>query len=197
MKEIVGSFSAESLDTQLSLFGPPTERERERERERDDGLWPSRKGIPIGNLTSQLFANIYMNELDQFMKHKLKVKYYIRYADDFVIVSDSEDYLKNLLPKIQSFLGEKLKLNLHPNKISIRKAKQGIDFLGYILLPHHRIVRTKTKRRILKKLKMRAREYGDGIISQDTLNQSLQSYLGVMSHANSYGLKKKILEIMN
>jgi DNA-directed RNA polymerase subunit H (RpoH/RPB5) len=131
-----------------------------------------------------------MNELDQFMKHKLKVKYYIRYADDFVIVSDSEDYLKNLLPKIQSFLGEKLKLNLHPNKISIRKAK-------HILLPHHRIVRTKTKRRILKKLKMRAREYGDGIISQDTLNQSLQSYLGVMSHANSYGLKKKILEIMN
>ncbi len=100
------------------------------------------KGIPIGNLTSQVFANIYLNELDQFIKHELKVKYYIRYADDFVIVADEREHLKNLTRQIDAFLKEKLKLTLHEKKIIIRKYRQGIDFLGYIVLPHVILPRT-------------------------------------------------------
>src|SRR3989344_4649393 len=102
-------------------------------------------GLPLGNITSQLFANIYLNELDQFVKHKLKIKYYIRYCDDFVILGDDKKYLEKLIPGINNFLKEKLKLFLHSDKISIRKYHQGIDFLGYITFPHYRILRTKTK----------------------------------------------------
>lgn len=149
-------------------------------------------GIPIGNLTSQLFANVYMNEFDQFVKHKLKVKHYCRYTDDFVIVSDDRTYLNGLLPLIESFLENKLKLKLHPEKVSIRKYQQGADFLGYVVLPHHRLVRTKTKNRIFKKLKLRVLEFKTGLISEKTLFQSLNSYLGVFSHANCHGLEQEI-----
>lgn len=151
-----------------------------------------RKGVPIGNLTSQLFANVYMSELDQFIKHELKVKNYIRYTDDFVIIDTDRQCLERLLVPISSFLKEKLFLELHPKKISIRKSHQGIDFLGYVLLPHHRMLRTKTKQRIFRKLKQRTNEYKRGVISQQTLEQSLQSYLGVLSHANTYKLTEDL-----
>jgi RNA-directed DNA polymerase len=133
-----------------------------------------------------------MNEFDQFVKHKLKVKYYCRYTDDFVIVSDNRQYLENLLPKIGTFLGNKLRLKLHPEKVSIRKYQQGVDFLGYIVLPHHRKVRTKTKNRIFKKLKTRVREFKNGLISEETLLQSLNSYLGVFSHANCHDMEQDL-----
>ena len=110
------------------------------------------RGLPLGNLTSQLLVNIYMNEFDQFMEHKLKVKYYIRYADDFVVLSDSKNYLENLLPKINDFLDESLKLSLHPDKIFIKTIASGVDFLGWVHFPKHRVLRTTTKRRMLKKL---------------------------------------------
>jgi len=126
------------------------------------------------------------------VKHKLKIKYYTRYTDDLVIISDNKEYLKNLLPGIQSFLLEKLKLQLHPNKITIRKVKQGIEFLGYVVFPHYRLVKTKTRHRIFKKLKNRVREYKEGKISEETLNQSLQSFLGVFSHANSFEITQKL-----
>jgi hypothetical protein len=111
------------------------------------------KGVPIGNLTSQLFANIYMNEFDQFVKHELKIKRYARYTDDFVIVSSDRSYLVELIEPVKQFLGEQLMLELHPKKISIRPYGQGIDFLGYVALPHHISVRTKTRRRVFRKLK--------------------------------------------
>ncbi len=88
------------------------------------------KGLPLGNLTSQLLVNIYMNEFDQFVKHTLKVKCYIRYSDDFVIVSDNKPWLEEILIKISTYLDEKLKLSLHPNKVSIHTFPSGIDFLG-------------------------------------------------------------------
>jgi len=134
-----------------------------------------------------------MNEFDQFVKHKLKVKHYCRYTDDFVIVSDNREYLKSLLPKIELFLGNKLKLKLHPSKISIRKYQQGIDFLGYVVMPHYRVVRTKTKNRIFKKLKQKVYDFKIGEISEKTLFQSLNSYLGVLSHANAYDLELKLI----
>lgn len=129
--------------------------------------------MPIGNLTSQLFANIYMSEFDQFVKHQLKVKNYVRYTDDFVIVSENKKYLEGLIPIIETFLDNRLKLSLHPNKVSLRKYKQGIDFLGYVILPYHIAIRTKTKRRIIRKLN----------------KENLSSYMGVLSHANSFKLK--------
>ena len=109
------------------------------------------KGLPLGNITSQLFANIYLNELDQFIKHKLKIKYYIRYCDDFVIINENREYLERITPQISLFLNKVLKLSLHYDKIIIRKYHRGIDFLGYISFPYHRILRTKTKKRMFKK----------------------------------------------
>lgn len=150
------------------------------------------KGAPIGNLTSQLFANIYMNELDQFMKHDLGVKYYLRYTDDFLIVHHDRDYLVALKEKISNFLDTKLKLTLHPNKVTIRKYREGIDFLGYVTLPKTTVLRTRVKRRIFKKLKERTEQFKDGKITEQTLIQSFNSYLGVLGHANSYRLEQEL-----
>lgn len=154
------------------------------------------KGLPIGNLTSQLFANVYLNEFDQFIKHHLKIKYYVRYTDDFVIVDSDIEYLKSLLPKIKKFLADSLSLELHPSKVTIRKYSSGIDFLGYIILPHHISLRTKTRRRLERKLSQRAAQYATGIISQESFNQTWQSYSGVLSHANSYKLSQKMGKII-
>jgi len=118
-----------------------------------------------------------MNELDQFIKHGLKIKYYFRYTDDFIILHQNENYLKELLPKIAEFLREKLKLNLHPNKVILKKLRQGIDFLGYVVLLYHRVLRTKTKRRILRKVNAK----------------NLPSYLGVLKHCDGYKIEQKIL----
>lgn len=142
------------------------------------------KGIPLGNLTSQVFANIYMNELDRFIKHQLRIKYYLRYADDFLILGASKNSLSRYLEPIRSFLRDELKLELHPRKIIFRKLEWGIDFLGYVTLPHYRLPRTKTRRRIFNQLRTKA--------GLPNFNQSLQSYLGYLSHANSYKLTQKL-----
>ena len=142
------------------------------------------KGIPLGNLTSQIFANIYMNELDQFIKHNLKIKHYLRYADDFVILSENRNYLEGLIFKISDFLESNLKLSLHENKVVISKYTHGIDFLGYIVLPYIILPRTKTRKRMFRKLKEK--------INLSNFNQSLQSYLGYFSHANSHDLAKEV-----
>jgi len=151
-----------------------------------------RQGLPIGNLTSQLFANVYMNEFDQFVKQRLRIKHYARYTDDFVIVSTDKKYFMDLLDPIQDFLGEHMKLKLHPKKISIRACHRGVDFLGYVALPHHRLLRPKTKRRVFRKLKIQIAQYRAGAISEATLSQSLQSYLGVLSHANTHQLSEDL-----
>lgn len=186
LKEIINSF-VKTESHQLNLFADIDLR---KQTERDMAFG---RGIPIGNLTSQLFANIYMNEFDQFVKHKLKIKSYVRYTDDFVIVSDDRNYLENLLPVVQSFLKEKLKLQLHPNKVYIRKINRGIDFLGYVILPHYRRLRTKTKRRIFTKLRRRVTEYKAGLIGEESLKQSLNSFLGVLSHADAHNCEQKLL----
>lgn len=158
----------------------------------DDSPDGARKGIPIGNLTSQLFANVYMNEFDLFVKYPLRVKYYIRYTDDFVIVSDNETMLRNLLSPLSAFLQEKLHLDLHPKKVTIRKYAQGIDFLGYVMRPHHRILRTVTKRRMFRKLREKTEKCAKGMATEESCEQSLQSYLGVLSHANAHRLSQEL-----
>lgn len=151
-----------------------------------------KKGLPLGNLTSQLFANIYMNEFDQWIKHTLEIKHYARYTDDFVIISEDQNYLESLIPLMQNFLGRMLCLELHPKKVTIRKYKQGIDFLGYVVLPHNFALRTKTKQRMFKKLKHKVIDYKKGQITRVSLEQSYQSYLGVLSHADTFKLQNAL-----
>jgi len=139
------------------------------------------KGLPLGNLTSQLFANIYMDRFDKYVKHTLKVKYYIRYADDFVFISKDKRYLLDLLPKISSFVDKELLLKLHENKIIIKTVASGVDFLGWVHFPDHRILRTSTKRRVFRNTA--------GSIGEETL----QSYLGLISHGNTYKIRQKII----
>lgn len=140
------------------------------------------KGLPLGNLTSQLFVNIYMNEFDQFVKHKLKAKYYIRYADDFVVLSEDKSWLEELLSKIADFLLERLKLELHPDKISICTLASGIDFLGWVHFPGHRVLRTTTKRRMFKRIR------------ESSSVETRASYLGLLGHGNTGKLKRKLFE---
>jgi RNA-directed DNA polymerase len=136
-------------------------------------------GIPLGNLTSQLFVNIYMNALDQWMKREAKQPWYIRYADDFVVLSCDKSSLVALLSKLKDFLGKDLKLEMHPDKISIKTYASGVDFLGYVHFTDHRVLRVRTKRKMLR------------IFSEK--NQS--SYLGILSHCNGKKVQAKLPEL--
>ena len=142
-------------------------------------------GLPLGNLTSQLLVNIYMNEFDQFVKHKLKVKYYVRYADDFVVLSLNRKYLENVLLEIKEFLQNELKLELHSNKVSIKTFSSGVDYLGWVHFPEHRVLRTITKRRMFKR-----------IIETQGKEETTQSYLGLLKHGNTCKLQNKIIELL-
>lgn len=130
-------------------------------------------GLPLGNLTSQLLVNVYMNEFDQFMKHGLRAKRYLRYADDFAIFSEDKASLERLLPIVETFLETTLRLRLHPDKVSIRTVASGVDFLGWVHFPNHRVLRTATKRRAIKAF----RENADP--------RALASYRGLLQHGNT------------
>lgn len=138
-------------------------------------------GLPLGNLTSQLLVNIYMNEFDQHAKHKLKCHYYIRYADDFVVLSEDKAWLESILPQFEAFLGHNLHLSLHPDKVYIKTFASGVDFLGWIHFPKHRVLRAATKRRMLRNL------------GQEKSEARLQSYRGFLSHGNAKKLSTKYL----
>lgn len=147
-----------------------------------------KRGIPLGNVTSQIFANIYLHELDDFIKQTLKEKYYLRYCDDFIILSNDEHHLKSLIILIQNFLKNTLRLQLHPNKVFISKLSQGIDFIGYVIFPNHTLLRSRTKQRMKKRLITTHESYLDGTVDITMMDQQLQSYLGILSHANEYTL---------
>jgi hypothetical protein len=166
---------------------------RERERELMENF-SEKKGLPIGNLTSQIFANIFLDKFDWFIKKQLRIKYYFRYADDFVIIDSSPEYLKNLIRTIEDFLNIKMDLKLHPQKMKIRKFRQGIDFLGYVILPHYITLRTKTKQRMFRKIKANKAKLDQGLISKESFNQSLQSYYGMLMHCKGNKIKKQILD---
>jgi len=138
------------------------------------------KGLPLGNLTSQLLVNIYMNEFDQYTKHAIKVKYYVRYADDFVILSRNKLELNTLVRYIAHFLKTELKLELHPDKVFIKTLSSGVDFLGWVHFPNHRILRTTTKRRMMKNL------------SKSSSKETIASYRGLLKHGNTYKLQEML-----
>ncbi len=131
------------------------------------------KGLPLGNLTSQLFANVFMDPLDQFAKHFLKAKRYIRYADDFVFLSSDREFLLAVLDIIRRFLPDQLKLTLHPDKIVLKTIASGVDFLGWVHFPDHRVLRTATKRRAV-----RAVSAGAGLAT-------IVSYRGLLGYGNT------------
>ena len=135
-------------------------------------------GLPLGNITSQLLVNIYMHEFDMFVKQELRVKYYIRYADDFVILSEDRGYLENLLSQIESFIEQELCLKLHEDKVCIKTYASGVDFLGWIHFPYHRQIRTSTKKRIIRNTK------------HFPTPQTVNSYRGLFLHGNAYEVQK-------
>lgn len=137
------------------------------------------KGLPLGNLTSQLFSNVYLNELDQFVKRFLRVKYYIRYADDFVILSDDKERLIAYFSLIQIFLYDRLQLMLHPDKVFIQTFASGVDFLGWVHFPYHRVPRTVTGRRMFSQIQACPEK------------ATLQSYLGMLSHGDTWELQMR------
>jgi len=116
----------------------------------------------------------------------------LRYTDDFVIISTDRLYLEELIPTISEFLNISLKLELHPKKVTIRKFDHGIDFLGYVVRPHHVLLRNKTKKRIFKKVKAKSEKYSKGLTDGKSIEQSLQSYLGVLSHADAFDISEKL-----
>lgn len=122
-----------------------------------------------------------MNEFDQFVKHRLKVRCYIRYADDFVFLSQDKEYLANLLPQLAEFLNNELKLILHPNKISLKTLASGVDFLGWVNFSRHRVLRNSTAKRMMKRIKTSPK------------NSSLQSYLGLTKHGQAFKLRQSFL----
>lgn len=148
-----------------------------------NGIYPDGVGIPVGNLTSQLFANVYLNILDHYIKHNLHVHYYIRYMDDFIILGEDPAELKELLQQIDAFIEERLHLHLNP-KTTIIAAKNGVDFVGYRHFPAFRILRKGATRRIKKLL----RAFETGEVDEELFDRSIESRIGHAKHADTFNL---------
>jgi len=183
MREVVGSFCVRHCEPQRSNL-----RSWIPDQVRNDGMSDSGQarmtttkiGLPLGNLTSQPFANVYLSELDKFVKHQLKEQYYIRYADDFLVLSPDRPHLEAIVPVIRDFLEQRFRLTLHPSKISLKTLASGVDFLGWVHFPDHRVLRTSTKRRMMRR------------IAEHPTEGTLDSYSGLLSHGNAYHLQQAI-----
>jgi hypothetical protein len=145
------------------------------------------KGMPLGNLTSQFFANIYLNPFDYFVKHKLKAKYYIRYVDDFVILHSSKEQLKIWKQEINEFLKKELRLELHPEKSCISSLSKGIDFIGFRNFYYFKLLR----KRNIKSMLMKVEKYKEGEISKEKLLESFQGWQAYAKWADAYKLRER------
>jgi len=154
------------------------------------------KGLPIGNLTSQFFANVYLNELDRFVTATLGVVSYVRYVDDFVLVCRSKGELKSLITPIDRFLEENLALRLHPGKVQLQETRKGVDFLGYFIRPNYTLVRQKVVRRCKARLREMLPAAGsnthEGRKAATGALPVLNSYYGHFGHARSFNLRKHL-----
>jgi len=155
------------------------------------------KGMPLGNLTSQFFANVYLGELDYFVKHNLKAKYYIRYVDDFVILHRSKEKLLLYKWTINNFIRQRLKLELHPDKSKVIPLHNGVNLLGFREFYYYKLPRKGNLRKFERKLSnlytltLRERE------SIEKINKMLEGWFGYVVHGNTYKLRKKILKLHN
>jgi hypothetical protein len=150
------------------------------------------KGIPIGNLTSQLFANIYLNELDHFVKRELHEKYYLRYMDDFLILGVDKQHLRDDKECIERFLRDRLGLTMHPKKADISPMDKGIDFLGYVLRGGERHLRKSTVKRFMKKKRRYEAMVKNGGLEESSLESTCLSWRGYAKFADSYKLMEKL-----
>lgn len=165
---------------------------------RTKSLFYSKKncGLPIGNLTSQVFANFYMNPFDHFMKHDLHLRYYGRYVDDMIIVHEDIEYLKSIIPRIRNFLKNELGLSLHPNKIYLQHYSKGVKFLGCVIKPHRIYIANRTKGNLHEAVErfnnqMSILPYWSRMSLLQNFRSSMNSYLGILQHYDTYNIRKK------
>ncbi len=149
-------------------------------------------GIPIGNYSSQFFANIYLNELDYFIKHKLHIKYYVRYMDDFVLLTNSKKECKEYLQIIKDFLYENLKLELN-HKSRYYPSHFGLNFCGYKIWPTHRLLRTNSKKKIKRKVATFNKLWSKNQLDLRKAQATMNSWFAHASHCNSYKLQQNII----
>jgi RNA-directed DNA polymerase len=158
----------------------------------------TKTGLPIGNLTSQLFGNIYLDDFDHFVKYKLGCRYYGRYVDDMVIVHEDKEYLKSIIPIIKEYLADNLFLELHPKKIYLQPIQNGVSFLGVFIKPHRNYILNKTKGNFYKKI-----QEWNALLIKDEANftdqykrsflSSTNSYVGMLKNFNTYRLRERVL----
>lgn len=161
----------------------------------DDLLAPleRRRGLPIGNLTSQFFANVYLNRFDHYVKEILRCRYYIRYVDDSVILSNYREQLWENLCAVKDYLGN-FRLKVHDRKSQIRPVTSGVTFLGQVVYPYHRLLKDENVKKFTRKMKRFVKDYANGEISLPEIDASVQSWLGHARQANTYQLRRSILK---
>ncbi len=191
--------------TQKTIFNDPTKNCAVKGKKSDwDGLPKTKSlfhtapdcGLPIGNLTSQLFGNVYLNDFDHFVKRDLKIKYYGRYVDDFVLMHRDKEYLKALIPKLSNFLFSACELTLHPDKIYFQHYSKGVKYLGAVIKPHRIYIANHTKGNFytaIDKQNQIVRSHKPTKEEQEQFLSSMNSYLGIMKHYKTFKLRKDIL----
>jgi retron-type reverse transcriptase len=159
----------------------------------DDSSTPHqrRRGLPVGNLTSQFFANVYMNNFDHFIQEQLKVKKYLRYVDDFALFSDDREFLADARLALEEYL-DKLRLKIHPIKSQLFETKLGANFLGFRVFPDYIRVRTENLRRARRRLKKMQKDYAQGQITLEQVSRSNQSWFAHLEHGDTWQLRKQI-----
>ncbi len=153
-------------------------------------------GLPIGNLSSQVFANFYLNIFDHFVKHDLGMKYYGRYVDDFVLVHESQEYLASLIPVIRTFLSDELALELHPKKIFLQHYSHGVRYLGAVIKPNRVYVGKRTKSNFYDSIMRHnavVAEHVPSSAERAAFRASMNSYLGVMGHFDTRRLRRSMV----
>ena len=205
-KKIIESQADESWKNEvfwlarMIIFHDPTSNYIFKGREETKRLIPKEKslllgdrdtGLPIGNLTSQFFANVYLNELDHFIKDRLGLFRYIRYVDDFIILDEDKEKLKEVVCEVGHFLKDNLRLSLCESKTILQKTEKGIDFLGYFVKPSHTLVRRKVVERF-KKIVGLVRAQKEDSLKESSFCAQVNSYFGHFIHANSFNLRKNV-----
>lgn len=150
-------------------------------------------GMPVGNLLSQVFANIYLDALDQFCKRTLCIHFYVRYMDDIIILSDSKEQLHMWKDEIQKFVETTLRLSLN-QKTCIRPISQGIEFVGYRIWPHYVTIRKSTTLEMKRHLRRKVEEYNAGLIEMEVVTATLKSYLGMLDHCDCKEFRKELID---
>ena len=190
----------------MIIFNDPTDKCIVKGKESDWNGLPKGKslftaqplcGLPIGNLTSQLFGNIYMNDFDHFIKKDCGIGYYGRYVDDFVLVHQKIEYLKYLVPAIKQYLHDKLMLELHPDKIYLQHYSKGVRYLGAVIKPHRIYVAARTRGNFfdaIEKQNRIARNHKPNIDEKKKFMSSVNSYLGILKHYRTYKFRKNIIK---